>query len=171
MNIRPARCALGMGAAVAMSIALMVPVASSASAATTERSQQSSQASCGPAKITGTQEQNAVGLRAADGDIWVLEVQNQYGNAVVPFGNVVLWELPAGQPPSSVTQDVDQPEALAGQNIGLPVLIPNSDGVVLAELAQQDTLAVGDPITVIYNTCDFTAAEFSIVPFGSPPTF
>lgn len=40
MNTRLGRWALGMGAAAAMSTALMVPIASSASAATTQPSQQ-----------------------------------------------------------------------------------------------------------------------------------
>ena len=48
MNTRLGRWALGMGAAAAMSAALMVPIASSASAATTQPSQPSQAVTIGP---------------------------------------------------------------------------------------------------------------------------
>jgi hypothetical protein len=163
MNKRLGRWALGMGAAAAMSTALMVPIASSASAATTQPSQPS-QAQCGLTEIAGTPAQDALALRATNGDIFVLEVQNQYRDTSAPFGNTDLWERPAGQP--SFTRAPDQPTSLAGLNAGRLQIIPASDGDFYAEISAQATLAVGDPITVIYNTCTYTAAAFGDLPFS-----
>jgi hypothetical protein len=165
MNTRLGRWALGMGAA-AMSTALLVPIASSASAATIQPTQQS-QAACGFTAIAGTQEENALALRATNGDTFVLEVQNQYGNTSAPFGNTDLWERPARQ--SLFTQAPNQPTYLSGPNTGRLQIIPASDGLFYAELRLQTTLAVGDPIIVYYNTCTYTAAAFGNLPFGSTP--
>lgn len=168
MTTRLGRWALGMGAA-AMSTALLVPIASSASAATIQPSQQSqpSQAACGFTVIAGTQEENALALRATNGDTFVLEVQNQYGNTSAPFGNTDLWELPARQ--LLFTQAPNQPTYLAGPHLGTLQTIPAADGIFYAELRQQTTLAVGDPIIVYYNTCTYTAAAFGNLRFGSTP--
>lgn len=166
MNTRLGRCALGMGAAAAMSTALIAPIASFASAATIHSSK-SSQALCGLTRITGTPAQNALALRATNGDIFVLEVQNQYRGASALFGNTDLWERPAGL--SWFFQAPDQPTSLAGLNLGRLQIIPASDGQFYAELIPQTTLAVGDPITVIYNTCTYTAAAFGDLPFASTP--
>jgi hypothetical protein len=105
MNTRLGRWSLGMGAA-AMSTGLLMPIASSASAATIQPSQPS-QTACGLTETAGTQEENALALRATNGDTFVLEVQNQYGNTSAPFGNTDLWERTARQ--SSFTQAPDQP--------------------------------------------------------------
>jgi hypothetical protein len=168
MDTRLGYWALGMGAA-AISTALLVPIASSASAATIQPSQQSrpSQAACGFTAIEGTQEDNALALRATNGDTFVLEVQNQFGSLPAPFGNTDLWERTARQ--SSFTQAPDQPTYLAGPNLGRLQTIPASDGTFYAALIPQTTLAVGDPIIADYNTCTYTAAAFGYLPFASTP--
>jgi hypothetical protein len=166
MNKRLGRWALGIGAS-AMSAALLVPTASPASAATIQSSRQSQAAACGFTAITGTQQENAVALRAINGDLFVLEVQNQFGNTSAPFGNTDLWEQPARL--SFFIQALDQPTSLAGLNAGRLQTIPASDGTFYAELLLQTTLAVGDPILVWYNTCTYTAAAFGDLPFGSRP--
>lgn len=165
MNTRLGRWALGMGAG-AMSAGLLMPIASSASAATIQPSQPS-QAACGPTETTGTQEENTFAPRAANGDTFVLEVQNKYGNTSAPFGNTDLWERTARQ--SWLTQAPDQPTSLAGLNLGRLQFIPALDGSFYAELLLQTTLAVGDPIMVYYNTCTYTAAAFGNLSFGSTP--
>jgi hypothetical protein len=154
-----------MGAA-AMSTALVVPIASSASAATIQSSQPS-QAACGFTEIAGTPQQNALLLRATNGDTFALEVQNKYGNPSAPFGNTDLWERLARQ--SLFTQAPDQPTSLAGLNTGTLRIIPALDGAFYAGLPLQSTLAVGDPIVVAYNTCTYNAFAFGDLNFASVP--
>ena len=157
MNKRLGRWALGMGAAAAVSTALVVPNAAPASAATT-------QAPCGNTEITGSQLQNAIALQAINGDVFVLEVQNQFSNRSVPFGNTDLWQRRAGQ--ASFTRAPIQPTSLAGLNAGNFKTIPAADGIFYAAIIPQTTLAIGDPIAVIYNTCTYDEAVFGTVTFS-----